>query len=99
MVRRFQLTGALLDYDLLSSTNFENPAGVAPLADTVSNLSYFDTTGRLKNNSAELIAVVNKLQFDPRPPVFIPTNNEFLLKPSATCCTFKFSNGIPSKKE
>ena len=68
-------------YDLLVSTNFINPNGFQPGAASLANVSYTYANGRPLGNLDDQLRNLANLQFDPRPPVFVPTNrlgsNEF----------------------
>ncbi|MGV3771502.1 MAG: hypothetical protein ACO1QB_01280 [Verrucomicrobiales bacterium] len=66
-----------LRYDLFVSTNYVNPSGFTPQGNTEPdpyNVSYTDANGNLLTGDNYLQNIRN-LQFTPRVPVFVETNN------------------------
>lgn len=83
MVARLLATTNAFNYDLFVSTNFQNPAGFdtdKARVDTL-NVSYTYPDGRPLRDD-DVIQNIANMQYDPRPPVFIPLDeagrtNEF----------------------
>jgi hypothetical protein len=64
-----------LNYNFSVSTNYINPTGFRPGSVSPTNVSYTYADGKLLSSSDDLLLHLSNLQYDPRPPVFIPTNN------------------------
>jgi len=81
IIARILATTNPFNYDLIVSTNFINPNGFRPGAAALDNVSYTYANGRPLANLDDQLRNLANLQFDPRPPVFVPTNrlgsNEF----------------------
>ena len=81
IVARQLATTNAFNYDLIVSTNFINPAGLQPGVASPANVSYTYANGQPVANSDDQLRNLANLQYDPRPPVFVPTNrlgaNEF----------------------
>jgi hypothetical protein len=71
----------LFNYDLMVSTNFYNPRGFTPNARDTTNVNYDYRITGIPLVSIDWPLNIANLKYDPRPPVFIPTNslgsNEF----------------------
>ncbi|MGE3311425.1 MAG: hypothetical protein AB7O66_15770 [Limisphaerales bacterium] len=73
VVARVQAVSNLLNYDLLVSTNYINPAGFAVGNTNIANVSYLYPNGDPLTGD-DLLAMYRNLQVDPRAPVFLETN-------------------------
>lgn len=73
VVARVQAVSNLLNYDLLVSTNFINPAGFDTGNTNIANVSYVYPNG-VPLSGDDLLAMYRNLQVDPRVPVFVETN-------------------------
>ncbi|MBI2947641.1 MAG: hypothetical protein HYY23_08335, partial [Verrucomicrobia bacterium] len=80
-IARILATTNPYSYDLIVSTNFINPNGFQPGSASLANIGYTYANGRPLANLDDQLRNLANLQFDPRPPVFVPTNrlgsNEF----------------------
>lgn len=80
-IAHMEATGSKLHYDLFNSTNFINPNGFdLSLGSNPANVSYLRKNSTNFVNRDEFLRVVANLQFDPRPPVFVPTNDNGALE-------------------
>ncbi len=73
VVARVQAVSNILNYDLLVSTNFINPAGFSVGNTNIANVSYLYPNGDPLGGD-DLLAMYRNLQVDPRAPVFLETN-------------------------
>ncbi|MBI4324776.1 MAG: hypothetical protein HY674_05875, partial [Chloroflexi bacterium] len=74
IVSRISASSNRSAFDLAVSTNFINPLGFQSGLSSPTNVSYVDANGNLLTGNNLLQNIAN-LQFEPRPPVFVPTNN------------------------
>jgi hypothetical protein len=79
IITRLVEGNSFLSYDLLMSTNLDNRAGLAPGAASINNVSYFRQPGTPDIGNlvppGDLVQVISNLLIDPRPPVFVQTND------------------------
>ena len=73
LVSRISASSNRSAFDLAVSTNFINPPFQSGVADPT-NVSYVDANGNLLTGN-DLLQNIANLQYDSRPPVFVPTNN------------------------
>ncbi|MEK7685357.1 MAG: hypothetical protein AAB466_08045, partial [Verrucomicrobiota bacterium] len=73
IVSRISASSNRSAFDLAVSTNFINPPFQSGVADPT-NVSYVDANGNLLTG-IDLLQNIANLQYDPRPPVFVPTNS------------------------
>ncbi|MFN7140350.1 MAG: hypothetical protein ACK4UN_13520, partial [Limisphaerales bacterium] len=82
IVSRMIATTNLLNYDLLVTRNYINPAGYGGTTNYLDvNYDYTTGSGRPPLSRDEMIQNIANLLYDPRPPVFIRTNNNNLTAP------------------
>lgn len=74
VIARMLATTNPFNYDLMVPTNFINPAGFQRGVASPLNVSYTYPNGQSLSTLDDQLQNLANLQYDPRPPVYVPTN-------------------------